>query len=63
MGQKPVWDANAQTLFVQGAAVSVSMIGDQPYIPITKIFEYFKAYAYWNQEGYSIELTYPFGPG
>ena len=62
MGQKPVWDGKAQTLFAQGTTIPVSMIGDQPYIPITKIYEYFKAYVYWNQEGYSVELTYPFSP-
>ena len=62
MGQKHVWDGKAQTLLVQETAVPVSMIGDRPYIPITKIYEYFKVYVYWNQEGYSVELTYPFSP-
>ncbi|MBC8014144.1 MAG: L,D-transpeptidase family protein [Sporomusaceae bacterium] len=40
--------------------VPVSLIGSIPYIQITKIYDIFQAYVYWNQESRSIELTYPF---
>ena len=45
--------------YLQGKKVPVSLIGDIPYIQITKINEVFQAYVYWNQESRSIELTYP----
>lgn len=48
------------TLTVQGTRVPAVMIGETPYIQITKVYDVFKAYVYWNQEARSIELTYPF---
>lgn len=62
LGHKPVWDGTLQIMKLQGKVIPVSIIGDQPYIPITQIFEHFKAYVYWNQEAYRIELTYPYIP-
>jgi len=46
--------------WLQGRKVPVSLIADIPYIQITKIYDVFQAYVYWNQEARSIELTYPF---
>lgn len=48
------------TLTVQGVKVPAVTVGDAPYIQITKVYDMFKAYVYWNQEARSIELTYPF---
>ena len=46
--------------WVQEKKVPVNLIHDIPYIQITKIYDVFGAYVYWNQQGESIELTYPF---
>jgi len=46
--------------WVQEKKVPVNLIHDIPYIQITKIYDAFGAYVYWNQQGGSIELTYPF---
>lgn len=48
------------SLLVLGKAVPCSYISEQPYIQITKVFDVFGAYVYWNQQARSIELTYPF---
>lgn len=47
-------------LTVQKTRVPCVMVGDRPYIQLTRIYEVFKAYVYWNQSARSIELTYPF---
>jgi len=57
--QKVVWDADKGTLLLNGKPIPYGLIDNQPYIQITKINEYFKAYVYWNQQAYRIELTYP----
>ena len=59
LGQRPARGADG-TLTVQGTMVPAVMIGETPYIQITKVYDVFKAYVYWNQEARSIELTYPF---
>ena len=46
--------------WVQGRKAPVVMVGEVPYIQLTKIYEVFHAYVYWHQETRSIELTYPF---
>jgi L,D-transpeptidase ErfK/SrfK len=48
------------TLSVQGAKVPAVMVGGAPYIQLTKVYDVFRAYVYWNQEARSVELTYPF---
>lgn len=62
LGQKPVWNQATQTLLLEGKVIPVIMIGDQPYIRITAIYEHLQAYVYWDQEASRIELTYPFIP-
>ena len=62
LGQKPVWNQGTKTLMLEGKVVPVIMMGAQPYIRITAIYEHLKAYVYWNQETSRIELTYPFIP-
>lgn len=62
LGYKPVWDSGNKILFIQDKQIPVTMISNQPYLPITQIYEYLKAYVFLNQQAYSIELTYPFVP-
>jgi hypothetical protein len=57
-----VWDNAGKALFIQGRQIPVIMIGNQPYLPITQIYEYLRAYVFLNQQTYTIELTYPFTP-
>ena len=59
MGQKVIRRIDGE-YWLQEKKVPVSLIGDVPYIQITKIYDIFQAYVYWNQESRSIELTYPF---
>jgi len=47
---------------VGGKKVPCLMDGEEPYLQITKIYELFQAYVYWDQQAGSIELTYPFTP-
>lgn len=47
-------------LTVKGSPVPHALIGDVAYIQLTKIYDVFKAYVYWNPEGRTIELTYPY---
>jgi hypothetical protein len=60
VSQKAVWDPAKKTVLVGDKPVPVGIIDGQPYIQITKVYEYFKAYVYWNEKVRSIELTYPF---
>ena len=62
LGQKIVWDSANQTLRVHGQTVPIEVIANQPYLQITRIYEIFNAYVYWNEQGRSIEITYPFQP-
>jgi len=59
VGQKLV-RASDNSFWLHGKKVPVTLIADQPYIQITKVYEVFQAYVYWNQQARSIELTYPF---
>jgi hypothetical protein len=59
VGQKLVREADG-TLTVRGTKVPAAMIGGVPYIQLTKVYDVFQAYVYWNQEARSVELTYPF---
>jgi hypothetical protein len=59
LGQKANWDIAQKTLTMQGKKIPVGLIDNQPYVPITKINEYYEAYVYWNQQEHKIELTYP----
>lgn len=60
MGHKYQWDPKTGILVIQGKQAPVIMVGEQPYLPITKIYEFLRAYVFWNQPAHSIELTYPF---
>ncbi|WP_312524268.1 L,D-transpeptidase family protein [Anaerospora sp.] len=62
LGYRGVWDNAGKALFIQGRQIPVIMIGNQPYLPITQIYEYLRAYVFLNQQTYTIELTYPFTP-
>ena len=57
------WNNNANTFTVRGKSIPVFTLNNKPYLPITKIYEYFKAYVYWNELNNTIELTYPFKGG
>ncbi|EAX47992.1 ErfK/YbiS/YcfS/YnhG family protein [Thermosinus carboxydivorans Nor1] len=60
IGQKVVWDAAKKAATINGKSLPLGLIAGQPYIQITKIYDYFQAYVYWNESARSIELTYPF---
>lgn len=62
LGYKSVWDNASKILFIQGKQIPVLVIDNQPYLPITQIYEYLRAYVFLNQQAYTIELTYPFMP-
>jgi hypothetical protein len=47
-------------LSVAGTRVPAAMVGGMPYIQLTKVYDVFRAYVYWNQEARTVELTYPF---
>ena len=49
LGQKVMYDAANSALVMEGQIIPIIIIGDQPYIPITKIYEYFKAEVFWNE--------------
>ncbi len=59
VGQKVARGADG-SLSVQGTKVPAAMVGGAPYIQLTKVYDVFRAYVYWNQEARSVELTYPF---
>lgn len=59
LGQKLV-KAPDKSFWLHGKMVPAVLIADQPYIQITKIYDLFGAYVYWNQQARTIELTYPF---
>ncbi|MPM72974.1 hypothetical protein SDC9_119950 [bioreactor metagenome] len=60
LGQKVVWDADKGLLRSKDVMIPYDLIDKQPYIKITQINEYFKAFVYWNQQERKIEITYPF---
>lgn len=62
IGYSPVWAQESETLTVGGSIVPVRLIGNQPYLLITEIYQHFKIYVYWDQKESRIELTYPFNP-
>lgn len=47
---------------VRGTKAPVRLIGEIPYIQITRIYDVLQADVYWNQPSRSIELTYPIKP-
>ena len=59
-GQKIYWDNKSVNLIVSGRSVPVKVIDGKPYLEINKVFEYFAAYVYWDEEARNIDLTYPF---
>ncbi|MDT8900726.1 L,D-transpeptidase family protein [Anaeroselena agilis] len=59
VGQKVARGADG-SLSVRGTKVPASLVGGEAYIQLTKVYDVFRAYVYWNQEARSIELTYPF---
>lgn len=59
LGQKVARGADG-SLSVQGTKVPAAIVGGAPYIQLTKVYDVFRAYVYWNQEARSVELTYPF---
>lgn len=59
IGQKVVWKADKGLLLLKDKMIPYGLIDNQPYIKITQINEYFKAFVYWNQQERKIEITYP----
>lgn len=59
MGQKVLRRVDGE-YWLKDKKIPVNLIAGIPYIQITKIYDVFQAYVYWNQESRSIELTYPF---
>lgn len=55
-----VAEAADGTLLVQGGKVPCVRVGDRAYIQLTKVYDVFKAYVYWDREARTIEFTYPF---
>lgn len=60
VSQKVQWDSVKKTVSMHGSPLPVGIIEGQPYIPITRIYEHFRAYVYWNEKARTIDLTYPF---
>ena len=60
MNQQVTWDSRNSVLVVNNRAFPVENIENQPYIKITKIYDCFGAYTYWNENAGRLELTYPF---
>ncbi|MDR3561718.1 MAG: L,D-transpeptidase family protein [Negativicutes bacterium] len=59
VGQKIIRSPDV-SYWLHGSKVPTASIADAPYIQITKIYDVFQTYVYWNQQARSIELTYPF---
>ncbi len=59
LGRKVTREADG-SLSVQGTKAPAAIVGGAPYIQLTKVYDVFGAYVYWNQEARSVELTYPF---
>ncbi|MDR7867923.1 MAG: L,D-transpeptidase [Sporomusaceae bacterium] len=59
LGRKVAQEADG-ALSVQGTKAPAVLVGGAPYIQLTKVYDVFGAYVYWNQEARSVELTYPF---
>lgn len=63
MERQATWNPADHVLILtaagQNTIVPVVMVGQKPYIQITKINQYFNAYVYWNEQANTIELTYP----
>jgi len=59
LGQVVTYDAVNHVLLLQGQKIPIGMIGDRPYIQITKINEYLKAYVYLDEQKHVVEITYP----
>ncbi|HWR06771.1 L,D-transpeptidase [Sporomusa sp.] len=64
MDCKVTWNREDRVLILTNKGliyrVPVDMIGQDPYIKITSINQYFNAYVYWNEQAKTIELTYPY---
>ncbi len=48
------------TLRFAGEKVPAAPVGGVAYIQLTKVYDVFRAYVYWNEAARSVELTYPF---
>jgi hypothetical protein len=59
VGLKAV-QAEDGTVLVAGARVPATLVGGVAYIQLTKVYDVFRAYVYWDREARSVELTYPF---
>ncbi|SDN20623.1 Copper amine oxidase N-terminal domain-containing protein [Dendrosporobacter quercicolus] len=62
LGLKYSWDTIRKRLRINQLVIPIGMIGNQPYIQITKINEFFQTFVYWDESRQTLELTYPF-PG
>ncbi len=62
LGYKYIWDGANKTLLVQNKPIPIVMLDNQPYLPITQLYDCLQAYVFLNQQAYTIELTYPFTP-
>lgn len=59
LGKKYNYDSSNKSLLVNGKSIPIVLIDNQPYIKIAKIQEAFNAHVFWDEEKYSIEITYP----
>ena len=60
LSQNVQWDSEKKAATLQGVPIEARDIDGQPYIKITRIYDSFGTYVYWNEQARSIELTYPF---
>lgn len=58
--RKVQWDPAKKTAALFDKPLPVGIVDGDPYLQITKVYEYFNAYVYWNEKSRTIELTYPF---
>jgi hypothetical protein len=59
LGKQTNWNTKTQIFTLEDKQIPVFILDNKPYIHITKIYEYFKAYVYWNSVQQTVELTYP----
>jgi hypothetical protein len=60
LGQKVIWNKSQNTVLKDKQLLPVNFIQGEPYIQITKIAQYFRAYVFWNIPAHSIDITYPY---
>jgi len=59
LGKSYSYDTSKKNLMINEQNIPIVFKDDQPYIKITKINEFFNAHIFWDEEKYSIEITYP----